>query len=655
LKIKKIFSRIPISIINDILQNEEIWRMELESHYSKLKNGFEIPEIRNQKIYFKFYEEDSKIFNFKITNYVVNLMMWKPFIKFKVQMNKDYIIDCANLNNGTIKKYIDSKIILPFRKSVPNCIMNEEIACIIEELGRISNDFNTIMAMSMNLKDTCDLMNRNQEYNDIIHFQLPNTLQPYEVEQVLAEKTQEAMNILTKENNNLKPILLSKQGIRPKQLCEYEINIGNKPDFEGNTYPKPINTNFLVYGLQTAANYMIDSSGGRKASVLNKKFVSISGYFARKLSLLNSNTMLDDDPNYDCQSKHLVRVDVINKQVLEMLRGRYYKLDLNESSLNLISMDTKDCKDLIGKTIYIRSPITCCSHSHGRGICYKCYGELAYTNSDIHIGAIAGTSISAPLTQNILSAKHLLATKSMELKMNSNFNKFFSLEGNSIMLNTESIDNGKYYLIIKKVDLQVDDEYDDIDFNQSVTCFYIEESNSGKLYKIKEMDNNPMYLSEYTTNLLEGNYDAEIEGYSISIDDIGDEESLFYFQIENFELVKTLNDIMDLVDKSNKFGIDNYHDLLNKFIWLMIEGQLNAQAIHAECIIRNIIRDDVDIQKYPDYTKDNVTYQITYISKALMHNPSVLISLSYQELADQFKRASTYKKEGSSYLDLLYY
>lgn len=654
MKIRKPFKRIKYSIIDDVLYNEESWRTELEYYYSQMKNGFEKPEVRNQRIYFKFYE-GSKLFNLNVRHYIVNLMVWKPFIKLKVQFDKSYIIDCANLNNGTIKKYIDSKIIMPFRRSIANEVMNEEIACVIEELGRISNDFNPILGITMNLKDTCDLMNRNKDYYDIIHFQLPDNLQPYEVEQILSEKTNKLMDILMTEDNNLRPILRSKQGIKAKQLCEYEINVGNKPDLDGNTFPKPVNTNFLVYGLQSASNYMIDAAGGRKASVLNKKFVSVSGYFARKLSLLNSNTMLCEDPTYDCHSKHLVRVDVHSKEILEMLRGRYYKLDLNESSLYLIPMDVHGCKDLIGKSIYIRSPITCCGDSDGKGICYTCYGELAYTNCDIHIGAIAGTSISAPLTQNILSAKHLLATKSIELKMNASFNRFFLLDGNTILLNIQDNKASKYSMIIKKADLQLDNEYDNIEFNQSTVCFYIEESSSGKLYKIKEHGETPMYLSDYLIDLMESNYDAEIEGYSIPMNDIGDEESLFFFQIENFELVKTLNDIMDLVDKSNKFGIDNYHDLLNKFIELIVEGQLHAQSIHAECILRNIIRDDVDIRKYPDYTKDNVSYQITYISKALMHNPSVLISLSYEKLDDQFRGASTYKKEGSSYLDLLYY
>lgn len=653
-KIRKAFNRIDYSIIDDILRSEDTWRHELEFHYNKLKNGFEIKEIREQMIYFKFYEDDTKIFNLKITHYIVNLMMWKPFIKLKSQLNKDYIIDCSELNNGTIKKYIDSKIVIPFRKKITNKMMNEEIASVIEELGRISNGFNPILTITMNLKDTCDLMNRNKEYYDIIHYRLPDGLQPFEIEQILEKKTDRAIEILSTEENNLKYILKSKQGIRPKQLCEYEINIGNKPDLDGNVYPKPVNTNFLVYGLENASNYMIDSTGGRKASVLNKKYVSVSGYFARKLTLLTSNTLLAEDPTFDCQTKHLVRVDVSSKKVLELLRGRYYKLDLNESSLNLIPMNLKGCKDIIGKTIYIRSPITCCGDSYGKGVCYTCYGELAYTNSDIHIGGIAGTSISAPLTQNILSAKHLLATKSVEIKMNPSFNKFFTLEGNSIILGDIRGDTD-YSILIKDIDMHLDNEYDDIDFNQSIDCFYVKNNKTNKLYKIREINNIPMYLSEYMSFLLEENYNSEDEVYCIPFDDIGMEETLFYLQVENFELVKTLNDIMDLVDKQNKFDIDNYHDLLNKFIELMIDGELRSQSVHAECILRNILRDDNDILMAPDFTKDNVGYQKTYISKALLYNPSALISLSYQELSDQFRRASTYRKSGKSYLDLLYY
>ena len=40
--------------------------------------------------------------------------------------------------------------------------------------------------------------------------------------------------------------------------------------------------------------------------------------------------------------------------------------------------------ELVGKTIFLRSPITCASASRGDGVCYRCYGDIAYTNADIN-------------------------------------------------------------------------------------------------------------------------------------------------------------------------------------------------------------------------------------------------------------------------------
>ena len=54
--------------------------------------------------------------------------------------------------------------------------------------------------------------------------------------------------------------------------------------------------------------------------------------------------------------------------------------------------------------------MTCESAAKGQGICYKCYGELAYVNKDINPGRYASEKLSAELTQRLLSAKHLLET-----------------------------------------------------------------------------------------------------------------------------------------------------------------------------------------------------------------------------------------------------
>lgn len=94
--------------------------------------------------------------------------------------------------------------------------------------------------------------------------------------------------------------------------------------------------------------------------------------------------------------------------MLRKLHGKYYKLDLHDSEYKLLRY--KQCGDLIGRTIYARSPVTCCCGEDE--VCPKCIGLLAVTNSDIAEGVAVYESeeIAKVVEQNILSTKHLLTS-----------------------------------------------------------------------------------------------------------------------------------------------------------------------------------------------------------------------------------------------------
>ena len=85
----------------------------------------------------------------------------------------------------------------------------------------------------------------------------------------------------------------------------------------------------------------------------------------------------------DCGSKHLVCYDVVNKNVLKKLSGKYYKLDNEDPNEDLKVIDFKRDKHLIGKKVYIRSAATCALKNH---VCPRCVGETAITNADIAEG-----------------------------------------------------------------------------------------------------------------------------------------------------------------------------------------------------------------------------------------------------------------------------
>ena len=112
----------------------------------------------------------------------------------------------------------------------------------------------------------------------------------------------------------------------------------------------------------------------------------------RKLSLLCMNTQLNPNNN-DCGSTNYVKLNIDSKKTLNRLNGRYAIIDGNEILIK------KSNKELIGKDILLRSPITCCGHD-GK-ICRKCYGELSKINDNIHVGVLGTQFLTEQQTQKI--------------------------------------------------------------------------------------------------------------------------------------------------------------------------------------------------------------------------------------------------------------
>ena len=95
--------------------------------------------------------------------------------------------------------------------------------------------------------------------------------------------------------------------------------------------------------------------------------------------------------------------------------------------------------ELIGKTIYMKTPITCTHPRRHEGyICSACYGKLmASLNCDIHIGKIAAAESADEIEQKLLSAKHALQTDTIRVEFDEIFYQYFELGNGQIGLNSD--------------------------------------------------------------------------------------------------------------------------------------------------------------------------------------------------------------------------
>lgn len=158
-----------------------------------------------------------------------------------------------------------------------------------------------------------------------------------------------------------------------------------------------------VDGLQDAMEFAVEHLSAKKSAVYNKVAVPESQYFGRKQELLVS-TVRHIYSN-DCGSPALIKFRVTENNY-ENLVGKLCFKDGKS-----FYADKGNVGSLVGEEIMMRSPMTC---RYRNGVCEVCGGKIFNNiNRKLNIGILCAIHVIEPTTQKILSAKHLVKTKSL--------------------------------------------------------------------------------------------------------------------------------------------------------------------------------------------------------------------------------------------------
>lgn len=380
-----------------------------------------------------------------------------------------------------------------------------------------------------------------------------------------------------------------------------------------------------------------------------------SGHFARLIMLVTSDVTLRHD-NETCNSIHPTAIELKTGEHLKKLKHRFYKLPHQRQYSVLQGNEV----DLIGETILIKTPTTCASEE---GICRQCYGELFDVNKTLNsAGGLSATEISEPVTQNVLSSKHLLATDSETIAFeNEKFHDFFNIAGNEIMMDINADDIELNSLVLIRKNILMIEEFDS-DINTYVRIFHVKDKD-GVLHEFTESTGKDLFLHpemvKRINKLLRSkkkSVDDQGEFVEIPLSSIGYDEAIFIVDINNNELTKPLYDIMHLLNNKKERaieGIETIEQATQRLLDLLIESQISADSIHGEMILRSLVRSKEDVLAMPDFTRYDAMQntQLLTILSALNNHPSVSVSLSFQYLLSQLESPLTFKKKAVSYLD----
>ena len=633
-----------------VIKTDDINNENIDEHFKNIINilsdGIEQEEIKNLKIHVVFPDDELDLYIFQ---YMFNLMFWVLIVCTNKKIMSYNLFFEEVITKKEIKNYIDSQFIRANMTVMDLISLNNNIDRCIGKFREIIN-FQMYLCNTIDFKDTIDFMNEYPEFNDIIH--LDTTGVPMEDIKSYGEKyTNQMIKYITRpdKDHNLKYPFISHEGVNAKQFKEVAVNIGTKPNGKGGAFPRPINSSFINGGLKSVEDVIVDSSIGRIAQILTKQNVGQSGAFARRLGLNNQDSKLHHDPNYSCDSVNFVKVNIKNKDILDIYDMRYYRF--KENGMEYL-LDARKDQHLIGQTLLFRSPMTCASAARGNGVCYRCYGNLAYANRNINIGQIASELLSNIYTQTLLSAKHLLESAIVKMNWSDGFYEYFNVEFDQISLK-EGLDLKKISIIINENDI-IENDYDEdegtgMEEYNYVYSFILKHANNTIVIKTKEED--PIYITNDMAALMESIGKEDDESWEIPGEKLKD-ICPFVIDVQNDELSKVMKQVKNLIDNKSSIKGHDRNSLLEEFIDANLAGKIHINAVHFEILLMNQIRAANDLISKPDWSNKNEPCQLITLDQSLSDNPAIAVRLQSTKLKRTLIHPSNRYLSAPSNMDL---
>ncbi|WRM43495.1 hypothetical protein [Staphylococcus phage LY01] len=633
------------------MTNEEIvldLKLGKYNDYLHSDNYFNILEdlkkdiIGNPQGRMQDYFED----NISKSNYFTLLVLGKPFRDMNKEFTEEYLV-----NPTVIDDYYDyfDKVVVNFIHEGHDPIkVSQSIAFIIDELTIFSNEY--ILPLdgpSISLYDIMRLANEDKEVEKLINFNKEDIDPSLNYQQIINEVQKPNMHklierIKSDKENDYKTFLHSGTGINKIQLNEVLSFVGYKPDIRGDVVTDIIDTSFMR-GLKDTTQFAIDAESSLNALMNSKNKVRESGYLNRKITLLTSDLKLSE--NEDCGSKHFVYVNMDSQDKLDRFNDRFY-YDDKDQELKLIN--SKEDTHLIGQIVPLRSPITC-AESEGK-ICQTCYGKRLYDiNRNLSVGILATLRLTEPMTQKLLSTKHLQAVQLSGFSWPDIFKEHFEFSGDNIVPRNE-----KTKVIIDEMIINEDYEYG----RYKAKSFKFKVGN--KTHTVKS----PVTLKIPDQNIetIDNFYDEDENAFIFSMKDLK-ENFLFNIKIKNEGVADPLLKIRSILESTkyirNDYEEKNYQAMFNDVTDLLLKSGTNVMSVHLETIIRNMVFLNGGYEERINYKDPNFepNIELKNVGSAILSSPSPVQSLIFEKIKAQLSTDETnnfFSKDGDSMFDPLF-
>lgn len=555
----------------------------------------------------RFVEDDeSEIRVLPLNRFMFCLSMIRPIVAY---------LEDINLDDFMLSSYLTASMRKDFQNKINRFLQKHGVSIkdIQERMARMSLDWKMMMIdfakadMQIYTAENLflDHYRDSEEIREINNTEYSSDMQTADIVEENARRYKILEGIMTERKN---PFFVGNKYtklVKPKQMEELYINFSQIPDGR-NIIPVIMNGNGFRAGYHALPVFYTGAIAARVPDIMNKDYMGAAGYFNRNLMMLAYGTI--SPTVYDCGSKNPIPITV-DETVLEMFDGRYYYEEKNDGILKVLH---KGDKDKIGKKFWFRSPCTC---NLNEDCCHICYGQRALKVADLTGGFIYTTELmTSRVSQNILSAKHLLKSNAEKIVYSSNFDKYFIIDMSTIIPK----DDGKRF------DIYIREDYLD-NISDQFTCYI------GK-------DLVPVTISNYASIsipdvILDKCKDVVIDDvtyYKITSHKILEAGGQFAVVIPiNIMMTKRYMDIMKLFESD----ITRFATIEDAVVALakMLHGLIPILSTHGEILIGHLIRRVDNKLLRPDWSQENQEYQIMRLKTVLQNIEAFSTAMSFEQ------------------------
>lgn len=270
----------------------------------------------------------------------------------------------------------------------------------VTKIKRVGDQISMYEGLSIGLDDLDPLKKERDKFLKKYQPKLDAASSIAAKKKIVSDAVKEGAGISMKAKSSLVDMVTTGAKGNPAQLMKNNFSPVSARQMDGTSYPYLIDKSYSE-GL-SPGGYWVSAIEARNAAVEGKTKTAEPGDFGKQLFNALNNMVVS---NKDCGTDNGIYLGVDDPNVLDRYLAKNFP---GVGSRNTLVTDkvVQAAKKKRVRELMVRSPMTCESRN---GVCQNCYGlnpsgKLHSIGSNV--GTLAAQSLSEPLTQMTLSAKH---------------------------------------------------------------------------------------------------------------------------------------------------------------------------------------------------------------------------------------------------------